>query len=134
MISPIADARLAPVHGQLVPMAIPLGAPRQQSGAAPPAPVPSTPHTAPSHLVTSTPVTDPQPGKPNQDNLATQVGVSSGVVVKFSVNSKKHVSVVLHLSCALFHVLGALKIIQTVYRLVFKNVTKLEQFFLARSG
>ena len=52
---------MAPVHGQLVPMAIPLGAPRQQGGAPPPQYIPATPPAGMSNMVTSTPVTPPPP-------------------------------------------------------------------------
>ena len=54
------DGIAAPVHGLLVPMAIPLGAPRQQGGVPPPQYVPCTPAAiAKSCMITSTPVTPP---------------------------------------------------------------------------
>ncbi len=45
---------VAPVQGQLIPMAIPLGAPRQLTGAPPPSGL-VTPKAS-THLVTATPV------------------------------------------------------------------------------
>ena len=57
-----ADGISAPVHGQLVPMAIPLGAPRQQGSVPPPQYIPTTPQIGQSQIITSTPLTGPTPG------------------------------------------------------------------------